>query len=504
MALYDSKFRPTAFGMTEEERNKKAAQVPGSVVVTPIARPDARTLGERAGNAYRDVTNAGSAAVESAVNLGMKPSLAAGQFGKDFISGVMGTPRSTAAPLTDMRISTPRFGVSAPPIQTPAPRAGVQPAAPAAIASPSAKPRTAAELNQASQAEVAARTSTQPPAGTPQGAGASQAAGGAAPKPDDPNTYTNGAGVTKRVPMPGTPAAAGTIGSVQSQNFGNAAVPQAPGSIARPGVASTFGMGVNDPRLNDQTPTIARPNAISGAAYRGADQMAEQYNSREDREARNKVLGDIDTALFLARGKPGSEQVMADLLQTKARVAGGAEQLSAEALQNRANRVNEFGIAGLNDAGETARAGIAADTERRGQSLNFDATMAGIARPQYREDKDGNVFSVSGTNATAVARPDGSQLQGRVEQQAQGQQRNFQQESEANLFADLLANQVDATGNPLPNAVDTALAQLQKYKAAQGVGQAAAADPYQDGAIIKGPNGRMRYNAKTNAFEPVK
>lgn len=377
---------------------------------------------------------------------------------------------------------------------------------------PGTKPRTAAELNQASQAEVAARASTQPPAPPTTGAGAPSTVGGAAPVirsrgkfgetvfSNTGSQYGNAAGT---IASPST-----TVGSVNQQNFGNAAVPQAPGSIARPGIASTFGLSVNDPRIDDQR-AIARPQLgpnqlAGGGTLRGPDAMAEQYNSREDREARKAVSGNIDTALFLARGKPNSGEVMSNLLETQARLNSGAEGLSQEAIQNRANRSNAYGIAGLNDAGETARAGIAADTARRGQSLNFDATMADIARPQYREDKDGNVFSVSGTNATAVARPDGSQLQGRVEQQAQGQQRNFQQESEAKLFADLLANQVDATGNPLPNAVDTALAQLQKYKAAQGVGQAAAADPYQDGAIIKGPNGRMRYNAKTNAFEPVK
>lgn len=337
----------------------------------------------------------------------------------------------------------------------------------AAVANPvtAAKPAPSQVMTdaQASQAEVAARNQAPRP-GTSLGAGASTTAGRAAPKPDDVNTYTNGAGVTKRVPMPGTPATASTIGSVNQQNFGNPVVPQGPGAIASPRVASTFGMGVNDPRLNDQTPqpaaiaqppqnlprpqasafdagfagrmagntaAIERPGANfqmavpNGAAYRSADQMAEQYNSREDRESRKQADGAIDTALFMARGKPGAEAAIANLLETKARLNSGAEGLSQEAVQGRANRGNQFGIADLNNAGENNRAGIQADVARagqqvvrEGQQLDYGAKLADIARPQLKQDANGNFINIAGNASTAVVDAAGNPVRGLQERQA--------------------------------------------------------------------------------------
>ena len=200
-------------------------------------------------------------------------------------------------------------------------------------------------------AEVAARTSTQTPAQPTTGAGAPSTVGGAAPVirsrgkfgetvfSNTGSQYGNAAGT---IASPST-----TVGSVNQQNFGNPVVPQAPGSIARPGVAPTYGLSVTDPRIDDQR-AIARPTlgpnqlAVSGT-FRGPDAMAEQYNSREDREARNKQLGDIDTALFQLRGKndPDSLRALTALTQTRAGLVGGGESLSADAVQGRANRANQ-------------------------------------------------------------------------------------------------------------------------------------------------------------------
>jgi len=259
-------------------------------------------------------------------------------------------------------------------------------------------------------------------------------------------------------------AAQGRIGSVNTQNFGNPVVPQGPGAIASPRVASTFGMGVNDPRLNDQTPqpaaiaqppqnlprpqasafdagfagrmagntaAIERPGANfqmavpNGAAYRSADQMAEQYNSREDRESRKQADGAIDTALFMARGKPGAEAAIANLLETKARLNSGAEGLSQEAVQGRANRGNQFGIADLNNAGENNRAGIQADVARagqqvvrEGQQLDYGAKLADIARPQLKQDINGNFINIAGNASTAVVDAAGNPVRGLQERQA--------------------------------------------------------------------------------------
>lgn len=278
--------------------------------------------------------------------------------------------------------------------------------------------------DQANAAEVNARTSTQPPAQPTTGAGAPSTVGGAAPVirsrgkfgetvfSNAGSQYGNAAGT---IASPST-----TVGSVNQQNFGNAAVPQAPGSIARPGIASTFGLSVNDPRIDDQR-AIARPQLgpnqlAGGGTLRGPDAMAEQYNNRENIEARNKVLGDIDTALFLARGKPGSEQVMADLLQTKARVAGGAEQLSAEALQGRANRNNVLANTGMEQAGQTTRQQMAGDVASQGQFLDYDAknraTNASlIDKPQYVTDAQGRYLRVGPDGAAPVTDAAGNTIQ---------------------------------------------------------------------------------------------
>jgi hypothetical protein len=413
----------------------------------------------------------------------------------------------------------------------------------AAVANPvtAAKPAPSQVMTdaQASQAEVAARNQAPRP-GTSLGAGASTTAGRAAPKPDDVNTYTNGAGVTKRVPMPGTPATASTIGSVNTQNFGNPVVPQGPGAIASPRVASTFGMGVNDPRLNDQTPqpaaiaqppqnlprpqasafdagfagrmagntaAIERPGANfqmavpNGAAYRSADQMAEQYNSREDRESRKQADGAIDTALFMARGKPGAEAAIANLLETKARLNSGAEGLSQEAVQGRANRGNQFGIADLNNAGENNRAGIQADVARagqqvarEGQQLDFQASQ--IARPTLERAADGSLIQVSGTSASPVVGPDGKPVIGQPT--AQASQRDYAREADDKLIADLLDMQRDPmTGALAPNAVQAAQQQFQQLRGAQNPQPAAPAGMKQVGTS----GGKPVYeDAKGNRF----
>lgn len=420
-AATQADYRASVDRMQTAQKQATGIQIPAPIIqegrgsFKSIARPGQ----DAAVTALR--TLGGVARQEQAKQTAMIPTFNAQAAG---LRAQAGADRATAANLGANKLLA---GVGAAPIAAPvaAPRPAATPPAPGAIASPGTKPRTAAELDQASQAEVAARTSTQPPAGQSQGAGAPSAVGGTAPKPDDPNTYTNGAGVTKRVPMPGTmDATKPAIGSVNTQNFGTAVVPQAPGSIARPGIASTFGLSVNDPRIDDQR-AIARPQLgpnqlAGGGTLRGPDAMAEQYNSREDREARNKVLGDIDTALFLARGKPGSEQVMADLLQTKARVAGGAEQLSAEALQGRANRSNVLANTGMEQAGQTQRQQMAGDVTREGNQLDFQSdiykTSADIARPDIKQDAAGNYVNLAGGVARPVLDANGKPVQGARQQ----------------------------------------------------------------------------------------
>lgn len=491
-AATQADYRASVDRMQTAQKQATGIQIPAPIIqegrgsFKSIARPGQ----DAAVTALR--TLGGVARQEQAKQTAMIPTFNAQAAG---LRAQAGADRATAANLGANKLLA---GVGAAPIAAPvaAPRPAATPPA------PGTKPRTAAELNQASQAEVAARTSTQPPAGQSQGAGAPSAVGGTAPKPDDPNTYTNGAGVTKRVPMPGTmDATKPAIGSVNTQNFGTAVVPQAPGSIARPGVASTYGLSVNDARIDDQR-AIARPTlgpnqlAVSGT-FRGPDAMAEQYNSREDREARNKQLGDIDTALFQLRGKndPDSLRAFTALTQTRAGLVSGGESLSADAVQGRANRSNVLANTGMEQAGQTQRQQMAGDVTREGNQLDFTASQ--IAKPDIRQLEDRSLVDIAGGVARPVLDANGKPVRGAVQASAQ---RNYQQESEAKLFADLVANQVDAAGNPLPNAVDNALAQLDKYKAAQGT-QAAAAPQT---ATNPKTGEKLRKNPQTGVWEPVK
>ena len=260
---------------------------------------------------------------------------------------------------------------------------------------------------------------TQTPTSPQTGVGASVGAGGAAPiRPGDPNTFTGTNGITRRVPMPGTmDAATNQSGSVQSQNFGNPVVPQAQTSIAQPRVASTFGLGVNDPRINDQTAPVARPQV----SLRGPDAMAEAYNSREDREARQKVLSDLDSQRFrleMIAGNPGRRgraalDALGQNAQQQAALAAGGEKLSADAVQGRASRNNVLANTGMEQSGQTQRQQMASDVTSQGQFLDYDAknraTNASlIDKPQYVTDLSGNLVQVAGGKGTGVTGADGS------------------------------------------------------------------------------------------------
>jgi hypothetical protein len=174
-------------------------------------------------------------------------------------------------------------------------------------------------------------------------------------------------------------------------------------------------MSVNDPRINDQTAQIARPGQMT---FNSAAQTSEYNNAKEDRAARQAASGNIDTQLFMLRGKndPASLQAMADLTQTQAKLNAGAEGLSQEAQQGRAQRGNQFDIAGMEQAGQTTRQRMAGDVASQGQFLDYDAknraTDAGlIEKPQYVTDRTGNLVQVAGGKGTGVTGADGAVIQ---------------------------------------------------------------------------------------------
>ena len=337
--------------------------------------------------------------------------------------------------------------------------------------------------DQANAAEVNARTATQSPTSPQTGVGASAGAGGAAPggivKSKDRNGNSVYTGTGAYAADTATPATAGTIGSVNRQNFGNAAVPQAQASIASPRVASTFGLGVNDPRLNDQTPAIASPNAAArGFGLASADGTSRYYANKEDREAAKKLYDSMDTEAFrlsMAANNPGRRGRQA--METLSALRGQQAKLIGDQANNTAAQISDntrgqFTLAntGMEQAGQTQRQRMAGDVASQGQFLEYDAKNRAtdaslIEKPQYVTDRAGNLVQVTGGKATGVTGSDGAVIQ--MPPPAQAQQRDYQAEAFNSLVADLMEGQRDATGALPPNAVESAIAQAQKVQAAR-------------------------------------
>ena len=281
--------------------------------------------------------------------------------------------------------------------------------------------------SQANAAEVNARTATQTPTSPQTGVGASVGAGGAAPggivksKDKNGNSVYTGTGAYATADA-ATPATVGTIGSVNRQNFGNPAVPQAQASIAQPRVASTFGLGVNDPRLNDQTPAIASPNAAArGFGLASADGTSRYYANKEDREAAKKLYDSMDTEAFrlsMAANNPGRRGRQA--METLSALRGQQAKLIGDQANNTAAQISDntrgqFTLAntGMEQAGQTRRQQMAGDVTSQGQFLDYDAknraTNASlIEKPQYVTDLSGNLVQVAGGKGTGVTGADGS------------------------------------------------------------------------------------------------
>ncbi len=239
---------------------------------------------------------------------------------------------------------------------------------------------------------------------------------------------------------------------VTTQSFGGSA--QGTGAEERvspqftrtlPGVASTFGLSVTDPRLQD------RPVRTLDVGFRGADATAEAYNSREDRESRQKLLSDISSRLSqLQPNSRGNRQLIASLLQTQADLTGGGEKLAADAIAGRNNNASRLANTGLEQAGQDRRTQFTAQSDtanatadralRRDTARSSDATKrAEIAagqtpRPEYRLQHDGTLLTVTGNKAERVLDGDGkpvrlpvqdpSSLTGNDLLKAYGDQRN--------------------------------------------------------------------------------
>lgn len=266
--------------------------------------------------------------------------------------------------------------------------------------------------------------------------------GGSAATPATPTTFTTGdgrtgvlpAGVSYRVNSKGEREFSGTGQTVAdaTAELGN----RAPGGVTtqsgisaptfaplgRPQVASTYGLSVNDPRMDEQQAGIARPNV----AVRGPDAMAEQYNAREDRELVRKLISDNDSARFRQElvqahgGQAGraATAALGDIAGQQAQLASALSGQSSAAVQGRAGRDNQLDVASLQEAGQTSRADGARGSAERIAAMENATTREGfaaeIARPRYDQDRAGNMIQIAGSIARPVLYEDGRAVQGQL------------------------------------------------------------------------------------------
>ena len=222
------------------------------------------------------------------------------------------------------------------------------------------------------------RTSYGQPPQTPSTQPGSQAGGAS-------GYFIGSNGVRKTINPDGTVAGMnpnGMVANMQSPGMPTSSLSQAlaPRLTRGPAVASTFGQSVLT-MPDDNQVLLRRPDV----AFRGPDAMAEQYNAREDREARQKALSDLDSRRFRLElieqhgGRKGraATEALDSLARQQAALAAGGEQLSAAALQGRANRGNTLANTELEQAGADRRAELEAELTQQDIFLRRDAQAAG-------------------------------------------------------------------------------------------------------------------------------
>lgn len=269
------------------------------------------------------------------------------------------------------------------------------------IQSPS--PRTQSQLEQASRDEVVARHELRGPGAT----------GGAIAAPTTASGYFEGSNGRRTINADGSIAGSATPAVPISRPALGATAQADTSGFAGREVASTFGLGVDDPRIDDQRATIARPTG----SFRGPDAMGEHYAHKEDREALAKMSSSIDSQIFAfslaaQRGEPAAIRAISDLNAQKAGLLSGQAQLSDGAIQGRENRDNRLQVTGAEQEGQDRRtdaqirlgdrnAASAYDMALLEDGTKREAIAADIARPQFTTDGQGRYVSVSG----AIARP---------------------------------------------------------------------------------------------------
>ena len=277
---------------------------------------------------------------------------------------------------------------------------GTKPVTVPALPNPSttkASPSQVMTDNQADARERAAATRASP-ARRQTDVGASVSAGGGS-APDEVIGTFNGRKITRsqadalaaKLPTVSGPVVMGPNGSYAAGAAGEQAAPVP--LLSRAAVAPSM-----------------------GPSLRGPDEMAEQYNSREDREARAKLASDLDSQRFrleMIAGNPGRRgraalEALSQNAQQRAALAGNAERLSAEALQGRANRANTLANTGLEQQGLDRRSeqdillrrdALAAEQSGVSQVLNGENGTVSLLR------RDGTVQGVQNPDGTPFRAP---------------------------------------------------------------------------------------------------
>jgi hypothetical protein len=305
-------------------------------------------------------------------------------------------------------------------------------------------------------------------------------------RPGDANTFTYSNGRTVEVDT-STPSIARPAVQI---------TPTVPTFGTGGRVASTYGISAADANAWDA------PAPSPSGRFRGPDAMADHHNSVEDREARQRLLSNLESERFrleMIAGNPGRRgraalAALGDNARQRAELAGQAEQLSAAAIQGRENRANAFGIAGLQDAGQSNRAANANATAERIAGME-DATKrtaiaAEIAKPHYDRDRQGNYMQITGTLARPVVDQDGNRIQGHLDEPAGQITPAMQYKALNEQLATLLDNPPVQAGPAYTQQVD-------------GLRQRIASLIQPRVAVNPKTGQRMQYNPLTNGWEPI-
>ncbi len=223
-----------------------------------------------------------------------------------------------------------------------------------------------------------------------------------------------------------------------------------------------------------QVPLLNRGNY--GMSFQMPDApRAATYDLRQANEADAKLRSDIDSQLFrlsFAAGRPGrdgraAKEAMAQLIGLQGRSIEGQGKRATDIAGGDRDASVATNRTGAEVATSDADRALRADLGAADVLLRRDGQAADSRRvSQVLNGEDGGVALLRNDGSLSQAtNPDGSAF--KVQRSTP---RDYAAEADDKLFSDLLANQVDAVGNPLPDAIGTAQQQFQTIRSTQGRG----------------------------------